>query len=156
MTLIEALIAPLRRMHYSPRTEEAYVHWTREFLRFHRRRHPRGMGAPEVTGFLNELGIPRNTAASSPNQALGVAMVDVARAVAEAAARPAIASATARMDQVLGAEIDRLRALAAVNPNVRAEEVRATEAQRTELTSQLARARLRVDAVRVILLGEIS
>lgn len=81
-------------------------------------------------------------------------LVGFARAVAEAAARPTIASATARMDQVLGAEIDRLRALAAVNPNVRAEEVRATEDQRTELKSQLARARLRVDAVRVIMLGE--
>ncbi len=47
MTLIEALKATLRRLHYSPRTEEAYVHWTREFLRFHRR-HPREMGAPEI------------------------------------------------------------------------------------------------------------
>jgi ATP-dependent helicase HepA len=81
-------------------------------------------------------------------------MVGVAQAHAEAAARPVIAAATARMEQVLGAEIDRLKALAAVNPNVRAEEVRATEAQRSELKDQLARARLRVDAVRVIMLGE--
>ena len=83
-----------------------------------------------------------------------VLLVTVAQAHAEAAARPVIAAATARMEQVLGAEIDRLKALAAVNPNVRAEEVRATEAQRAELKDQLARARLRVDAVRVIMLGE--
>jgi len=80
-------------------------------------------------------------------------MVGVARDLAEASARPVIAAATARMEQVLGAEIDRLKALAAVNPNVRDEEIQATEAQRVELKNQLARSRLRVDAVRVIVLG---
>lgn len=29
MTLIEAVRGALRRMHYSPRTEEAYIHWIR-------------------------------------------------------------------------------------------------------------------------------
>ena len=38
MTLIEAVRTTMRRLHYSPRTEEAYVHWTREFVRFHGRR----------------------------------------------------------------------------------------------------------------------
>ena len=38
MTLIEAVHAALRRMHYSPRTEEAYIHWIRAFVRFHERR----------------------------------------------------------------------------------------------------------------------
>ncbi len=57
MTLIEALQNTLRRLHYSPRTEEAYVYWTREFVRFHHRRHPRELGAPEVTAFLNDLAV---------------------------------------------------------------------------------------------------
>jgi integron integrase len=70
MTLIEALQATLRRLHYSPRTEDAYIHWTREFIRFHGRRHPRDLGAPEITAFLNDLAVRRRTSASTQNQAL--------------------------------------------------------------------------------------
>lgn len=70
MTLIEAVRAALRRGHYSSRTEEAYVHWIRAFVRFHHRRHPREMGAQEITAFLNELALVRRTSASTQNQAL--------------------------------------------------------------------------------------
>jgi len=70
MTLIEAVRATIRRLHYSPRTEEAYVHWIRELLRFHPGRHPRQMGAEEVTAFLNQLAVARRTSASTQNQAL--------------------------------------------------------------------------------------
>lgn len=70
MTLIEAVRATVRRLHYSPRTEEAYVHWIRQFIRFHRGRHPRQMGTEEVTAFLNDLAVTRRTAASTQNQAL--------------------------------------------------------------------------------------
>ncbi len=69
MTLVEALQTTLRRLHYSPRTEEAYVRWSREFVRFHGRRHPREMGAAEVTAFLNDLAVRRRTSASTQNQA---------------------------------------------------------------------------------------
>jgi integron integrase len=82
MTLIEALQNTLRRLHYSPRTEEAYVHWTREFIRFHQRRHPRELGAPEITAFLNDLAVRRRTAASTQNQAL-CALVFLYRKVLE-------------------------------------------------------------------------
>ncbi|XXT21169.1 integron integrase [Sorangium sp. So ce429] len=70
MTLIEAVRATVRRLHYSPRTEEAYVHWIRKFIRFHSGKHPRRMGAEEVTAFLNELAVARRIAASTQNQAL--------------------------------------------------------------------------------------
>ncbi|HET7623926.1 MAG TPA: phage integrase N-terminal SAM-like domain-containing protein [Verrucomicrobiae bacterium] len=39
----------LRAGHYSDRTEEAYLGWIRRFIKFHRGRHPRQMGATEVT-----------------------------------------------------------------------------------------------------------
>ncbi|MSP62588.1 MAG: integron integrase [Myxococcales bacterium] len=70
MTLGEAFHATMRRIHYSPRTEEAYLHWIRQFLRFHKPRVPREMGAPEVVAFLNHLALERHTAASTQNQAL--------------------------------------------------------------------------------------
>ncbi len=48
MTLTEKVREVIRRGHKSARTGEAYVHWTRQFVAFHQRRHPRDMGAPEV------------------------------------------------------------------------------------------------------------
>jgi len=81
-------------------------------------------------------------------------MSRAAESAAERVARPELAAAVARMEREVGGEIDRLRALAAVNPNVREDEVRAAEAQREALKEHLGRARLRVDSVRVILLGD--
>lgn len=82
MTLFEAVSATLRRLHYSQRTEEAYLCWVREFVRFHHRRHPREMGAAEVTAFLNDLAVRRRTSASTQNQAL-CALVFLSRKVLE-------------------------------------------------------------------------
>ncbi len=82
MTLLEAVSTTIRRLHYSPRTEEAYVHWVREFIRFHQRRHPREMGAPEITAFLNDLATRRRASASTQNQAL-CALVFLYRKVLE-------------------------------------------------------------------------
>lgn len=70
MTLIEAVHSAFRRLHYSPRTEEAYLHWIRAFIAFHAGRHPRVLGAPEITAFLNHLAVERRTSASTQNQAL--------------------------------------------------------------------------------------
>ena len=50
--LLEALRERLRYMHYSLRTEEAYVYWVRGFVRWSGQRHPRAMGAAEVAAFL--------------------------------------------------------------------------------------------------------
>jgi len=70
MTLFEAVSTTLRRLHYSPRTEEAYLAWVRAFVRFHNRRHPRDLGAAEITAFLNDLAVRQRTSASTQNQAL--------------------------------------------------------------------------------------
>jgi hypothetical protein len=40
MSLIEAVRIILRHVHDSIRTEEAYIHWIRSFIRFHDKRHP--------------------------------------------------------------------------------------------------------------------
>ncbi|MDC0683122.1 phage integrase N-terminal SAM-like domain-containing protein [Sorangium sp. wiwo2] len=72
MAIIEAVRATIRRLHCSQRTEEAIVHWIRQFIRFHSGKHPPQMGAEEVTAFLNELAVARRTAASTQNQALCV------------------------------------------------------------------------------------
>ncbi len=68
--LLEQVRDAIRRRHYSPRTEEAYVHWIKRFIYFSGKRHPSAVGAPEVTAFLNYLSRERNVAASTRNQAL--------------------------------------------------------------------------------------
>jgi site-specific recombinase XerD len=68
--LSEVLQRQLRLRHYSLRTEEAYVGWTKRFIRFHSGRHPREMGAPEVRMFLEHLAVEGNVSASTQNQAL--------------------------------------------------------------------------------------
>ena len=70
MTLIEATRGTFRRLHYSARTEEAYLHWIRAFIAFHAGRHPRDLTAAEITAFLNHLAVDRRVSASTQNQAL--------------------------------------------------------------------------------------
>ena len=69
LTLLGEVRRHIRLRHYSPRTEEAYLYWIRWFVRYHRRRHPREMGAPEVNSFLSYLATGRNVSASTQNQA---------------------------------------------------------------------------------------
>lgn len=60
----------IRYLHYSLRTEEAYVYWVRGYIRFHLIRHPAEMGAPEVEAYLSWLANERKVAASTHKQAL--------------------------------------------------------------------------------------
>ena len=68
--LLDRVREAIARRHYSPRTEEAYVHWIKRFIYFSGRRHPAGLGAAEVTAFLNHLARERTVAAATQNQAL--------------------------------------------------------------------------------------
>ena len=60
----------LRSLHYSLRTEQTYVHWIKRFIHFHGKRHPRGMGAPQVEAFLSHLATEGRVAANTQNLAL--------------------------------------------------------------------------------------
>jgi integron integrase len=68
--LLDQVRDKLRTLHYSPRTEEAYVGWIKRFIWFHDKRHPREMGPAEVEAFLSSLAIQRGVSASTQNQAL--------------------------------------------------------------------------------------
>ena len=68
--LLDQVRDAIRRRHYSPRTEETYIHWIKRFIYFHGKRHPREMAAAEVTSFLNYLARERDVAAATQNQAL--------------------------------------------------------------------------------------
>lgn len=59
----------IRLRHYSLRTEQACVDWTRRFILFHGKRHPCEMGTQEVEAFLTHLAVERQVSASTQNQA---------------------------------------------------------------------------------------
>lgn len=69
--LLLQLRQALRLRHYSRRTEQAYVHWVRRFVVFHRMRHPAELGDGEISAFLTDLAVRRRVSASTQNQALG-------------------------------------------------------------------------------------
>jgi hypothetical protein len=60
----------IRLRHYNPRTEESYVAWIRRYIRFYGLRHPRELGATDVTRFLASLAEAGRLSASSQTQAL--------------------------------------------------------------------------------------
>jgi len=72
----------IRVRHYSIRTEDAYVHWIKRFILFHKKRHPEEMGEVEVAAFLSYLATQGNVAAGTQNRALN-ALVFLYKAVLE-------------------------------------------------------------------------
>jgi integron integrase len=67
--LLDQMRGVIRALHYSLRTETVYVDWVRRYIKFHELRHPRDMGAAEVTVFLTHLAVERQVSASTQNQA---------------------------------------------------------------------------------------
>ncbi len=68
--LLDQLRERIRYAHYSLRTEKTYVYWARFFIKFHRLRHPKDMGATEVQAFLSFLANDRKVSPSTHRQAL--------------------------------------------------------------------------------------
>ena len=68
--LLDQVRERIRYLHYSIRTEQAYVHWIRAFIRFHKLRHPAEMGGAEMESFLSWLAGERHVAVATHKQAL--------------------------------------------------------------------------------------
>ena len=73
-SLLDAVRERVRYLHYSLRTEQAYAHWIRAFVRFHGMRHPRAMGKPEVEAFLTWLSNERGVSVATHRQALAAVL----------------------------------------------------------------------------------
>ena len=67
--LLKLVSRAIRSRRYSPRTEESYRRWVRQFVRHHGMRHPDGMGTEEVNAFLTHLAVEREVSASTQSQA---------------------------------------------------------------------------------------
>ena len=68
--LLDQVREVMRYHHYAIRTEQTYVKWISDYIRFNGTRHPREMGKPEIERFLSHLAVNRNVAPSTQNQAL--------------------------------------------------------------------------------------
>lgn len=68
--LLQVMRERMRLAHMSMFTEKNYVHWVKRFIYFHEKRHPREMGATEITQFLTYLASEKQVSASTQNQAL--------------------------------------------------------------------------------------
>ena len=68
--LLDQVRERARYLHYSLRTEDAYVYWARFFIRWHGMKHPRDMGVTQVQAFLTMLATQRGVSSSTHNQAL--------------------------------------------------------------------------------------
>jgi hypothetical protein len=77
--VIDQLRERIRFLHYSFRTEDAYVYWVKCSIRFHGLRHSVLMGAGEVESLLSWLANDRKVAASTHKQALSALLFSTAR-----------------------------------------------------------------------------
>jgi integron integrase len=73
--LLDQVRERIRYMHYSLKTEKAYLYWIRFFIRWSAAqgggmRHPRDLGAQDVEAFLSMMANERKVSASTHNQAL--------------------------------------------------------------------------------------
>ena len=73
--LLDQVRDAIRTLHYSIRTEEAYLLWVKKFILFHHKRHPLEMGEQEVNLRANFVGprLPMNgRRAEACSQAAGM------------------------------------------------------------------------------------
>ncbi|MDD2658676.1 MAG: integron integrase [Methylococcales bacterium] len=68
--LLDQVRDKIRFKHYSLSTENTYLSWIKQFILYHGKRHPSGMGAAEVETFLTYLATQRHVSSSTQNQAL--------------------------------------------------------------------------------------
>lgn len=68
--LLDQLADQIRLKQYSSRTQKTYIHWVREYILFHNKRHPKEMGVQEIKQFITHLTSDKNVSPSTQNQAL--------------------------------------------------------------------------------------
>lgn len=68
--LLDRVRDRIRVLHYSRSTEKSYLHWIVAFIRYHKMKHPKDMGASEVEAYLSYLATEHHVTASTQNQAM--------------------------------------------------------------------------------------
>jgi integron integrase len=72
----------IRVRHLARSTEQSYLYYITDYIRFHSKKHPKDMGIEEVRAYLTDLAVNRNVSASTQNVALS-ALLFLYKAVLE-------------------------------------------------------------------------
>ncbi|OPX26316.1 MAG: integrase [Campylobacteraceae bacterium 4484_166] len=67
--LLDILVDKIRLKHYSKSTEKTYLYWSRNYILFHNKQHPKNMGKVEIEQYLTYLAVEKKVAPSTQNQA---------------------------------------------------------------------------------------
>lgn len=67
--LLEIMRDKIRFKHYSIKTEQVYLHWSKRYILFHNKRHPKDMGKIEIEQFLTHLATVQKVSPTTQNQA---------------------------------------------------------------------------------------
>lgn len=60
----------LRRRKYSPRTEQTYCHWVKQYIYFHEKQHPKELSKDHVKQFLTHLAVNKKVSGTTQATAL--------------------------------------------------------------------------------------
>jgi integron integrase len=60
----------LRARQYSKRTEDTYIYWIRQYIRFHKLKHPDDLGDADIVAFLGYLAVKRQVSPATQSIAL--------------------------------------------------------------------------------------
>ena len=72
--LLDRFRAFIRLDGKSYATENTYVHWVRQFILYHHKRHPSDLGKREVEAYLSHLALQRNASPNTQKTALNAIM----------------------------------------------------------------------------------
>ncbi len=67
--LLDIVRDTIRFKHYSLSTERTYIHWIKQYIFFHNKKHPKDMAKAEIEEYLTSLAIENRVASSTQNQA---------------------------------------------------------------------------------------
>ena len=68
--LMDQLRALMRSRQMAYKTEKTYCYWIVDFIYYHKKQHPKFMGAREVDAYLSHLAIDRNCSVNTQKTAL--------------------------------------------------------------------------------------
>lgn len=67
--LLDIVRDKMRFKHYSYSTERTYIHWIKQYIFFHNKKHPIEMGKKEIEEYLTFLATKKKVSPSTQNQA---------------------------------------------------------------------------------------
>jgi site-specific recombinase XerD len=72
--LLDIVREKIRVKHYSYSTEKTYVHWIKQYIFHHNKKHPIEMGKEEIEQFLTYLAVHKKVSPTTQNQAFSAVL----------------------------------------------------------------------------------